>query len=314
MPRISMIDRKKVLKDMIFLRLGQLLVNEMYKKGRFKIPIHLALGHEAIAVAVEQILTDEDQLALSHRNIHYNMVREKRVELEIDEYLLKPTGLAGGKLGSMNLLNPNKNIIYTSNILGNNLPVSCGLSLAQKMNRRGTVFVITGDGAMEEGSFYESLLFMKSFQLSNIVIIENNEWSLATQIHERRSAIDVSQLVAGLGIEYVCLEGNNVFDYVETLKNVRSKSIDKQVPICVEVKLSSLGDWCLEKEGYPEGKFINYHAGSAPTVDIKNSLVIEQSNKDPLYLLLKQFTQAEIDEVVNEFYSNLTEKLRDEIH
>ena len=41
--------REKVLKDTGFLRRGQLVVNEMYKKGRFKVPIHLALGHEAIA-------------------------------------------------------------------------------------------------------------------------------------------------------------------------------------------------------------------------------------------------------------------------
>ena len=50
------------------------------------------------------------------------------------------------------------------------------------------------DGAIEEGSFYESLLFMKSLSLSNIVIVENNNWSLATQIHERRSKIDLEKI------------------------------------------------------------------------------------------------------------------------
>jgi len=306
--------REKILKDSVFLRLGQLVVNEMYKKGRFKVPIHLALGHEAIAIAVNQVLREKDQLVLNHRNIHYNMVREKRIKFEIDEYLLKPTGLANGKLGSMNLLNPVKNIPYTSNILSNNLSVSCGLAFAQKMNEQGTVFVITGDGAIEEGSFYESMLFMKSHHLSSIVIIENNEWSLATQINERRSAIDISKLVSGLWIEYVCLEGNDVFSYIEILESIRSKSIKEQVPVCVEVKLTSLGHWRMEKEGYPDGKFINYHSGPAPTVDIKKSLVIEQSNKDPLYSLLNPIPQVEINEIVNEFFSNLPEELGNELY
>ena len=116
--------RKDILKKTVFLRLGQLLVNEMYKANKLKVPIHLAFGHESIAVAVDQVVQDVDQIVLSHRNIHYNMVRESRVNLEIDEFMLKDTGLAKGKLGSMNLVNPKKNIVYTSNVLGNNLPVS----------------------------------------------------------------------------------------------------------------------------------------------------------------------------------------------
>ena len=43
---------------------------------------------------------------------------------EINEFRLKKDGLAGGLLGSMNLSNEEKNILYTSSILGNNF-TSC---------------------------------------------------------------------------------------------------------------------------------------------------------------------------------------------
>jgi TPP-dependent pyruvate/acetoin dehydrogenase alpha subunit len=313
--RTNIINNKNnILRDAVFLRLGQLLVNELYKKGLFKVPIHLGLGHEAIAIAVDQVISNDDQLVLSHRNIHYHMARDKRVEFEIDEYLLKETGLAKGKLGSMNLVNPANNIIYTSNVLGNNLPVSCGLGLATKMNRDGVVFVVTGDGAIEEGSFYESLLLMKSLQLSNIIIIENNGWSLATQIHERRSAIDLSKLSSGLDIEYYCLEGNDVYKYVETLKKLRTKSIEQKNPICLEVMLTSLGSWYMEVEEYPNGKFINYHAGPSPILKFHESLIIEESNEDPLYVLLNKCEPFEIDAMVKEFYSKLSKKIQNELH
>jgi len=306
----NMMDKNLILKKAVFLRLGQLLVNEMYKAGKLKVPIHLAFGHESIAVAVDQVIQDTDQMVLSHRNIHYNMVRESRVNLEIDEFMLKDTGLAKGKLGSMNLVNPKKNILYTSNVLGNNLPVSTGISLSniiQKIN--GAVFTVTGDGAIEEGSFYESLLFMKSLSLSNIVIVENNNWSLATQIHERRSKIDLEKISSGLGVKYILLKGNNIFEYIEALKKARVYAINKKSPVCIEVILTTLGDWRKKMDGYPEGKFINYHAGPAPTLDIKKSLIIKESSEDPLFEVLNQFPEVEVRNIVDEFYTSIPSEL-----
>ena len=55
------------------------------------------------------------------------------------------------------------------------------------------VFVVTGDGAIEEGSLWESLVFMKSNNLNVIIIIENNQWSLGTKIEERRCKIDLDK-------------------------------------------------------------------------------------------------------------------------
>jgi TPP-dependent pyruvate/acetoin dehydrogenase alpha subunit len=48
--------RKDILKKTVFLRLGQLLVNEMYKANKLKVPIHLAFGHESIAVAADHVV------------------------------------------------------------------------------------------------------------------------------------------------------------------------------------------------------------------------------------------------------------------
>ena len=59
-----------ILREIIWLRLSQIYINELYKKGDFKIPIHLALGHESIAVAVDNSMEVNDSLFLTHRNIH----------------------------------------------------------------------------------------------------------------------------------------------------------------------------------------------------------------------------------------------------
>lgn len=299
-------DIKTLAKKLLKLRLAQKIINEYYKKGAFRIPIHLAMGHEAIAVAVDTCAQNQDKLLLTHRNVHYNFLRMSSVRALLNEYLLeRSTSQSYVSRGSMNLDNPLSGIIYTSSILGNNLAVGAGVALAQKMKKNNSIpFILTGDGALEEGSFYESLLFLKSTNCPAVVIVENNGWSLATSISERRCHIDLSQLAKSLSIDYHFLDENNVFDYVQKIEEFRSVSITKNSPVLIEVKLSTLGHWILQNQEHINGKFINYHAGPAPKVEISEPFLIEESVDDPVFVTQKYFQNSEWDQlkkdVVNE--------------
>ena len=299
-----------IIKKIIWLRLAQILVNQRYKNGDFMVPIHLAMGHETIAVAVDASMYEQDSLFLTHRNIHYNLAKMGTLKEELNEYYLRDNGMANGRLGSMNLSNPDKNIYYSSSILGNNLPVGCGFALANKIkNKNGVVFIITGDGAVEEGSFYESLLFLKSNNLPTVVIVENNEWSLATRIKERRANVDFSKLVSSLDIEYLLLNGNDPFEYQEKIDFVRTNALDNNSPILVEVKLTTLGYWFMESKDYPNGKFINYHGGPAPQVDEKEYPQLVSTIEDPLFLLNKYLSLDELSNIANELRVLLKEDI-----
>tara|TARA_B100000315_G_C14194078_1_gene414650 strand:- start:63 stop:578 length:516 start_codon:yes stop_codon:yes gene_type:complete len=170
-----MFSSEKLAKEVISIRIKQLIINELNKKNRFKIPIHLALGHESIAVSVMSNLKTNDNIILSHRNIHYNLFCIKNFRKIVDEFALKKSGLAKGNYGSMNLFNTKKKIIYTSSILGNNFSVAAGSALSLNIeNKNNYTFIITGDGAIEEGAFYEALLLISSLNLRVIIIVENN--------------------------------------------------------------------------------------------------------------------------------------------
>ncbi len=300
----------RIAAEVLRLRYSQMLVNEKCKAKEFKIPVHLALGHEAIAVAVSAIMKEGDQLALSHRNIHYNLARSESLKAEIDEYLLKDEGLAGGRLGAMNLANPCKGIIYTSSILGNNLCVSAGLALGKKIkSEEGIVIVVTGDGAMEEGAFYEAVQFLKTFNLSALVIVENNGWSLATQIHERRCPIHLDKFGASLDVPYVLLDGNDAYYYISKLMEARSWVLENKSPVIVEVKLTTLGYWRMKTDDCPEGKFINYHAGAAPEVHLSKVPVLREDDNDPIFVLSKSLNIEELNRIAG----NVLNRLQDEI-
>jgi len=66
---------RELARRVLELRLWQHLINEEMKRGRFRIPIHAAFGHEALAVALDAALAPADQLALTHRNMAYQFAR-----------------------------------------------------------------------------------------------------------------------------------------------------------------------------------------------------------------------------------------------
>lgn len=299
-----------IAKELLRIRLSQLLINEQCKTGAFKVPVHLALGHEAIAVGVHLLMDEYDRLILSHRNIHYNLARAGSLKAEIDEFLLKKEGLAQGELGSMNLANESKGIIYASSILGNNFSVAAGCALAKKIkNEKGIVIVVAGDGAIEEGSFYESLLFLKSNSLPCMVIVENNEWSLATKINERRCHIDIKKIAEALDLRYGFLDSNDVYEYSDALMAFKKQSLFTTTAVCIEVKLATLGGWYVKTDAFPFKRFVNYHSGAAPEIHLDSSPLIEESAKDPVFVLQNQISKDEMNVWGTEILNELTKEL-----
>ncbi len=285
----------KVLKS----RFSQLIVNECIKAGIFRIPIHLALGHEALSEAVAAVMQSGDKLLCSHRNLHYQFARGATLSDILEEFQLSDKGLCKGKSGSMNLTNPQASIVYTSSILGNNLCVGVGVALSKRIKQEeGVVLVVTGDGAMEEGAFFETIENARHMDLPLIIIVENNNWSLASQIEERRKAINLDKLVSSLGAGYTFLGSNNPIQYYQKIKSIKEKVNSQKIPEIVEVRLSTLGGWVLQTDDFPDGKYINYHAGLAPKVILDDGPLLKLDDTDPVYLIKKNLGEYEFDSLI----------------
>jgi len=274
------------------LRYWQLLINEDLKQKLFVVPVHCAIGHEAIAIAVSDSMGPLDQLVLSHRNLAYNLARADGLDGIRDEFLHRGAGLCHGHLGSMNLVNRARGIVYSSSILGNNIPVACGFALAKQVRGLGgVVIVLTGDGAMEEGPFYEGLVFAKSHNLSLVIVVENNNQSMASTISERRCSISLADLCRSLAIPFATLSGNDVMDYTVEVKRLAERATDASTPVCLEVHLAAL----------------NQHAGPTPgwptdpkTISIDNGLTVEPTTSDPVFVLRRQLGPDLFDELIRE--------------
>lgn len=291
MRKPSEAEKNKLAREVLQLRYWQHLVNEALKEGAFMVPVHVAIGHEAIAVAVNNVMNADDQMVLSHRNIEYNLARRGSLDPVVQEYLLSPDGAAKGKLGSMNLTQPDKGIVYTSSILGNNMPVACGLALGKIVKSSpGIVIVLTGDGAIEEGTFYESLVFSKSHGLPMLIIVENNDQAMSSTITQRRCPVSIADMCAAVDIPFYELRGNDVWQYWELLAEVRD-TVAGNGPVCVEVYLKAMTNHAGGTPGWPTDPKV---------MSLDDGLVVEQSCYDPVFVLEQALSPQSIAKLTQE--------------
>lgn len=275
-------------REVLQIRYWQHVLNEALKEKAFKIPVHTAFGHEAIAVAVSRMMQDHDQLVCTHRNLEYNLARAGSLAPIWKEFKAEPGALAGGHLGSMNLANPERGLVYSSSILGNNLSVACGLALANQTRERDAVVVcLTGDGGMEEGAFWEALVFAESRKLRLIFIVENNNMSMSSTIPERRCPIDISKVCAAVGVPFEPLAGNDVYLYLATLDQLRGVTAERPGPVCIEVSLKALSQHAGPTPGWPT---------DPKNISLADGLLVEPTGHDPLHVLQQTFGKAWFDE------------------
>jgi pyruvate dehydrogenase E1 component alpha subunit len=255
---------------LIRLRYWQHQLNELLKAGEFKIPVHLAFGHEAAAVSVDRSLDSDDALCLTHRNGAYNLARAKSLQAELSHYRLQDRG---AHMASMNLALPGTGIAYTSSILGNNLGVGCGIAMHRSLTGRpGLVVVMTGDGAMEEGIFWESLIFAKSHHLRLLVIVENNDFSLGSTIDERRCRINLAPVCAGLGVHFWEASGAHLPEVRQVLAEARAR-VAAGEPSVVELRLRTFNQHAGPTPGWPE---------DPRRIAIEDGLLLGSEADDPL--------------------------------
>jgi len=260
----------------LLLRSYQHAINELVKKKKVFLPPHMAFGYEANAVAINNIFDSGDRLILTHRNIAYNLIFDPNLKKYINELNMKSNGMNKGLSGPMNIVNPNKGIVYTSSILGNNFSIALGFSVNNKvLKKKNITYVVTGDGAIEEGSFVETILLAKKFKSRLVFIVENNDFAMASKIKERRDDIDLELLSKAYGCGYFLLDSRNVIDYSKKLLIIKKKIKKNPSPFIVEIKTTMFNRHAGATPGFP---------GDPLDIDLKKGLVIKNNLADPAYL------------------------------
>ena len=209
----------KLYHQMLRIRLVEEAIAEAYPHQRMRTPVHLSIGQEATAVASGMALKNSDYAVSTHRSHAHYLAKGGSLNAMLAEIHGKVTGCSRGRGGSMHLIDQRVGFMGSTAIVSNTIPVGVGLGLAIQLEKTDQIScVFLGDGAVEEGVFYESLNFAVIRKLPLLFICENNSYSVYTPIQKRQPPHrKIHELARAIGAYSFFEDGNDVLAAYETI-------------------------------------------------------------------------------------------------
>ncbi len=208
---------------MLKIRLFEEKIVELYPEQEMKCPVHLYIGQEAIAAGVCANLKKADYIVSNHRSHGHAIAKGADLKPLMAEFYGKSAGCSKGKGGSMHVVDVEKGMLGTSAIVGGGIPMGVGSALASSIRKDGLVTVVfLGDGASEEGVFYESVNFAALRNLPVVFICENNGYATNSPQHARHATCEISNTARSYKIPGKCIDGNDV----EAVYSATKKAIE----------------------------------------------------------------------------------------
>jgi TPP-dependent pyruvate/acetoin dehydrogenase alpha subunit len=123
----------------------------------------------------------------------------------------KATGLCKGKGGSMHIADPRKGILGANAIVGASLPLATGAALSSCMlGRDGVSVAFFGEGAVNQGTFHESLNLAAIWELPVLFVCENNGYAEFTDSRTMSRRESVAAIGPAYGVRAAVVDGNDV--------------------------------------------------------------------------------------------------------
>lgn len=186
-------------------------IARIYSSDKIKSPVHLSIGMEATSVGVCAALEPRDRAFGSYRGHALYLAKGGNLNAFMAELYGRAGGIAKGKGGSMHLVETQAGLMGTSAVVGTTIPHACGYAYAQMLRKTGVVTVsFFGDGATEEGVFYESLNFAALKKVPVLFVCENNLYAIHSPLKDRQ-ATPIIDRVKSFGIPAERVEDGDVF-------------------------------------------------------------------------------------------------------
>jgi len=183
-----------------------------YGNQKMRCPVHLSIGQEAVPAVLSDFLNNQDFVVSTHRGHAHYIAKNGNLKKMIAEIYGKVTGCSKGNGGSMHLIDKSVGFYGTSAIVGNSIPIGVGLSFnLMKSKNKNLSVVYLGDGAVEEGSFYESLNLAAVKKLPTLFVCENNLYSVYSPLSVRQPKNrNIKKMVKSIGVDCLESDGNDI--------------------------------------------------------------------------------------------------------
>lgn len=282
-------------KRMLLVRVAEEELVKLYLNEKMFSMVHFYVGQEAVGVGVCSQLGPEDKVLSTHRSHGHYLAKGGNLRRMVCELLGRANGVARGKGGSMHMIDKSVNFVGSTPLLGSAIPLASGVAFEKKYNnKKGVAVGFMGDGASEEGVVYETYNIAALYNLPLLLIIENNSWSVNSNISDRRgSKYDIKTITKGFGLSYLRADGNDYQD------------VSQKASILLDGVRKGKGPAVLECMTY------RHMAHSTPLMDDKHGLrrkdtLARRLKRDSVKLMKKYLLAGGIAE-------NKLQKIEDEI-
>lgn len=295
-------DKIGILRQMIRIRRFEQQALKQYNGGKMGGFMHLYIGQESVATGACSLMGDHDHVITAYRCHGHALAVGMGMNELMAELYGKATGCSKGKGGSMHFFAPDKNFWGGHGIVGGQTPLGLGLAYGLKYKGlKGAAMCFLGDGAVNQGCFYESLNMASLYNLPVIYVIENNKYSMGTSLE--RSSV-VKQCLAQRGeaflVDWAQANGEDLYEVRAVTQAAIERAHNESKPTILEFDTyryygHSVAD-SKHKGGYrPEEEIEKYKQNHDPIQLFKRRLIEEGVLTEEVY---EQIDEAAKEEAI----------------
>jgi acetoin:2,6-dichlorophenolindophenol oxidoreductase subunit alpha len=268
----------RIYRQMLLIRGFEDLVQSLFLKGEVYGTTHLYSGQEAIATGVASLLEERDRAAATYRGHGHALALGVDPQGLLDEMLGRESGINGGRAGSMNVNSPDDRLIGSFGIVGGSIAAATGAALALKRTTGGVAVAYFGDGAMNQGYFFECLNFCQVHQLPLVFVCENNGYGEYTPF-QSVTAGEIRTRAAVMEVPAETIDGMRVWTVREAAERALAHARGGNGPAFIEALTY---------------RFVG-HSRSDPGLYRPEGELDEWKTRDPILLLRAQLEAEGVD-------------------
>jgi pyruvate dehydrogenase E1 component alpha subunit len=222
-------------RTMVLIRRFEEAAERQYKAARIGGYCHLSSGQEAATVGAVAGLEAEDLLVTGYRCHGFALARGVPPEAVMAELFGRRDGCAHGRGGSMHLLDVSRGYYGGWGIVGGQLPIATGMALS--LVRRGVpqaVLCELGDGAVNMGSFHESLNLAAVWKLPVVFLVVNNLYGMGTSVERASAEPDLFKRAGAYKMAGERVDGDDVEAMTEAAGRLLARAREERAPAVLE--------------------------------------------------------------------------------
>jgi pyruvate dehydrogenase E1 component alpha subunit len=204
--------------DMVLGRSFEDKCAEMYYRGKMFGFVHLYNGQEAVSSGVIKAMRPDDYVCSTYRDHVHALSAGVPARQVMAELFGKATGCSKGRGGSMHLFSGEHNLLGGFAFVAEGIPVATGAAFQTKYRREAmgdpTADQVTacffGDGASNNGQFFECLNMAALWKLPILFVVENNKWAIGMAHDRATSQPEIYKKASVFGMTGVEVDGMDI--------------------------------------------------------------------------------------------------------